>query len=165
MQAPFLTDKLHGLREYEQLEKRHSAYAFAGFAATALANAVYLGGHTFGDSHSVSHDNYVLRASASVAATRGSILTTLTYEQATLPWDHPDRLDEESYVRLGVSRDFDSCAGYFGLLVGRSLTRGQQAIDTWPRFAVRGHAPIAHQSRAFSLVRHDTRKLPGILQP
>lgn len=106
MQAPFLADESLGLREYDRLEKRRSLYAFAGFAATALANAIYLDGNTFRDSHSVSHDNYVLRASAGVAARRGPILATLTYEQATLPWDHPDGLDEENYVRLGVSWDF-----------------------------------------------------------
>ena len=106
MQAPFLADESLGLRAYRRSAKRRSFYAFAGFAATALANAIYLDGNTFRDSHSVDHDNYVLRASFGLSARYGPTLATIAYERATLPWDHPDGLDDESYLRFGISWDF-----------------------------------------------------------
>lgn len=106
MQSHFLAEESLGLRAYDSHPKRRSLYLFAGFAATALANAIYLDGNTFSESHSVDHDHYVLRGSVGIAGRYGPILASLAYERATLPWDHPDGLDDESYLRLGLSWDF-----------------------------------------------------------
>ena len=106
MQAPFLAEDSLGLRAYGRPAERRSVYGFAGFAATVLGNAIYLDGNTFTDSHSVDHDHHVLRGSVGIASQLGPLLASIAYERATLPWDHPDGLDEESYLRFGVSWDF-----------------------------------------------------------
>ena len=106
MLAPFLAEESLGLRSYDPVRERRSFYAFTGLGATALLNAIYLDGNTFADSHDVDHDHHVLRASTGLAGQYGPLLATLSYEWATLPWDHPDGLNDEAYVRLGVSWDF-----------------------------------------------------------
>lgn len=106
MQSHFLAEESLGLRANDPDPKRRSLYLFTGFAATALANAIYLDGNTFSDSHSVDHDHYVLRGSVGIAGSYGPVLGSLAYERATLPWDHPDGLDDESYLRLALSWDF-----------------------------------------------------------
>ncbi len=106
MQSHFLAEDSLGLRSWDRSAEKRSIYAFAGFAATGLVNAVYLDGNTFTDSHSVDHDDHVLRGSFGVAGQYGPLLASLAYERASLPWDHPEGLDEENYLRLGFSWDF-----------------------------------------------------------
>ncbi len=106
MQSHFLAEESLGIRAYDRPEKPRSLYAFTGFAATAIANAIFLDGNTFSGSHSVDHDHYVLRGSVGVAGQYGPLLATISYERASLPWDHPEGLDEESFLRLGLSWDF-----------------------------------------------------------
>jgi lipid A 3-O-deacylase len=106
MQTNFLAEESLGLRAREPLAGTRSIYAYAGFAATALANAIYLDGNTFSDSHSVEHDGYVLRGSVGVAAQLGRVLVSVAYERASLPWDHPDGFETESFLRFGLSLDF-----------------------------------------------------------
>ena len=106
MQSSFLTEESLGLRPYGGSTRELSLYGFAGFAATGLLNAIWLDGNTFEDSHRVDHDHHVLRGSVGMAMRKGPLLVSAAFEEATLPWDHPDGLDEERFLRLGVSWDF-----------------------------------------------------------
>jgi len=106
MVSEFLAEDSLGLRHFGPEPEKPLVYAFAGFAATLLANAIYLDGNTFSDSHSVEHDPYVLRGSLGLAGQYGRLLVSLVYERATLPWDHPEGLDHEDYLRIGLSWDF-----------------------------------------------------------
>ncbi len=106
MQTPFLTEVSLGLRAYDKRDGRWSAYGFAGVGATVLANAIYLDGNTFRDSHSVSHDHFVARGSVGLALRYRRILLALSLEAASIPWDQAEGLDFENYGRIGLSWDF-----------------------------------------------------------
>lgn len=106
MQTPFLGEESLGLRSHDPLDDRSFVYAFASFAAAGLANAIYLDGNTFSDSHSVDHDHHVLRGSIGLAGRHGPILASASYELMTLPWDPPDGQDDDYYLRLNLSWDF-----------------------------------------------------------
>jgi len=106
MQSEFLAEDSLGLRPWSPTPEKPFFYAFAGFAGTLLANAIYLDGNTFADSHSVEHDPYVLRGSLGLAWQYGRLLVSTVYERATLPWDQPEGLDHEDYLRFGISWDF-----------------------------------------------------------
>ncbi len=106
MQAPFLAEESLGLRAYDEHSGPWSIYGYAGFGGMALANAIYLDGNTFRDSHSVSHDHLIARGSAGLAMRYKKLLLTLSFESASVPWDREDGLDRENYGRIGISWDF-----------------------------------------------------------
>lgn len=106
MQTPFLTEESLGLRAYDEVEHKWSAYGFVGVGVSALANAIYLDGNTFRDSHSVSHDHIVSRGSFGLALRYSKLLLTFSIEAATVPWNQADGRDYEQYGRIGLSWDF-----------------------------------------------------------
>lgn len=106
MQGPFLAEESLGLRSHDRVGTDWSVYGFGGLAATWLMHAIYLDGNTFEDSHEVSYDHFVARASFGLAVRYKKFLLAYSTETATVPWDHPDGLDYENYGRIAVSWDF-----------------------------------------------------------
>lgn len=106
MPTHFLAEESLGLRAYDEPEGDGSWYLYAGAVATALGNAIYLDGNTFRGSHSVDHEDHILRSSVGLATRYRRLLVTISLESNTIPWNHPDGLDHERYARIGVSWDF-----------------------------------------------------------
>ena len=103
--APFLADETIGLRPYTKKRPGFSLYGFASVSAEAIANAIYLDGNTFRDSHSVDYDRLVGRGSIGLVANVGALFVTVSLEKATIPYDNPRNESSESYGRIGLTWD------------------------------------------------------------